>query len=90
MIVLAEDIFLRNVLFPLPVESNDTHKDKEDGMGGLPKDKETCGVTGVALEDDLAAVLSHISTLSIGNKHETNFGEGCLGGGQGVEDREEG
>ena len=47
-------------------------------------------MTGVALEDDLAAVLSHISTLSVGNKHETNFGEGCLGGGQGVEDREEG
>ena len=29
-------------------------------------------MTGVALEDDLATVLSHISTLSVRNKHETN------------------
>ena len=27
---------------------------------------------GVALEDDLPTVLSHISTLSVRNKHETN------------------
>ena len=29
-------------------------------------------MTGVALEDDLATVLSHISRLSVRNKHETN------------------
>ena len=29
-------------------------------------------MTGVALEDDLATVRSHISTLSVRNKHETN------------------
>ena len=40
-------------------------------------------MTGVALEDDLATVLSHISTLSVRNKHETNEEKAA------VEDRRE-
>ena len=35
-------------------------------------------MTGVALEDDLATVLSHISTLSVRNKHETNEEKAAL------------
>jgi len=60
---------------PVPIKISEKTGVPKDVLGrGLTASalKKLDMMTGVALEDDLATVRSHISTLSVRNKHETN------------------